>query len=498
MLPEAVRRRLAGANAGDREGWFFTAAALTYVYEKAGALPEVSPIPNLVPVPDTEETVCPAPAQRLIAQLLDQKGRRADLLALLFRVVETKGWVLAHHQIVPLLQLGAQPAFKDLQPVLRAICGARGRWMQQFNPAWQYLTPKDPELLWVDGSNAERREYLKTVRQREPARAFALLQEAWQEESSGRERAELLKILRIRPQADEFEFASRVVDDLLQNKDRARPINQEIKALASGLLLKHPDSPLLREIAEGLRSYVTVQKSMLGVRRKIILQLPEKEDAFFNTTLMCDRLSFERVSTYPGAPEPVFWFTELLRQMHPSAWETVFQTAWPDILAQLGDLQHRYKKSELLPLQNLAQGLSWSRYQPGIKAFLDEYPVDASNYFMLDALNDSDLERYIQLKFPENLPGFCWDILQRDGWVWTETMSRHVLKCLTRGQPNGYHYQEFGKMLNLGVHFHLSILPEVRQLADKHTRDWQEQTLRTQFLQVLVQILETRKAITQL
>ena len=52
-------------------------------------------------------------------------------------------------------------------------------------------------------------------------------------------------------------------------------------------------------------------------------------------------------------------------------------------------------------------------------------------------------------------------------------------------------------MLNFGIHFHLDILPEIRQMAIQETSDWRQQTFRSQFLAPLLHILESRKTITQ-
>ncbi|MCK6693370.1 MAG: hypothetical protein L6Q97_14895, partial [Thermoanaerobaculia bacterium] len=59
-----------------------------------------------------------------------------------------------------------------------------------------------------------------------------------------------------------------------------------------------------------------------------------------------------------------------------------------------------------------------------------------------------------------------------------------------------YHYQDFTKMLALGMHFHLGILPEVQQLAVREIKDWHQQTFRNQFLVPLNHILESRRTIS--
>ena len=65
VLPGAVRQRLSSADPSDREAWFFKAAALTYVYEKAGTLPVKTPVPDLPLAPGEQRPVCPETVQRV-------------------------------------------------------------------------------------------------------------------------------------------------------------------------------------------------------------------------------------------------------------------------------------------------------------------------------------------------------------------------------------------------------------------------------------------------
>lgn len=497
ILPEAVRKRLSNADTADREAWFFKAAALTYVYEKAGSLPEKTPVPALPPAPKESLQICPAPVQRFLARTLEHKNKRPDVLALCFEMIAAKGWVLAPEQLVPILNVCQQPPFKSLQTQVTAVVGERGRWMQQFNPAWQFLTPKDPETLWTEGSNTERRQFLQELRSRDPELAFELIRQTWTEETNSRERKELLKILQSNPQAGESAFTQSVLEDVLKNKDHSKAILVDIKNLAVDTLLMDPDSELTREITAQLRPYTVVQKSMLGMQRRTVLQIPEKPDGFFAPAMMCERLGMEPVSPLAGIPEPAYWFSELTRRVHPAVWERALNFTWPEILAQFAEAEEKFKKSKLPLLEHIAQALGRSQYLPGIRAYLDEYPLDASNYFMLNALGDAELERFVLKNMPDKVPDFLWDAFRRKNWTWSLSLSRHVLKCLSSQQPNGYQYQDFAKMLNFGIHFHLDILPEIRQMAIQETSDWRQQTFRSQFLAPLLHILESRKTITQ-
>jgi hypothetical protein len=497
ILPEAVRRCMTAADPGDREAWFYKAAALTYVYEKAGAMPEKTPLPELPLAPGETRPVCPLPAQRFLARELSEKNKRADVLTFYFETLAARGWVLSPEQLVPVLNLCLQPPFKSLQEPVAAIAGERGRWMLQFNPAWQFLTPPDPNALWTEGSNSERRQYLQDLRQRDPGLAFELIRQCWVEETNSRERKELLKILQINPQAGESDFVEAILEELSNQKDKSKAIVGEIKQLATDLLLMDPESGLAHEIATQLQPYFTLQKSMLSTQRKHLLQIPDKPDAFLTPAVMCERLGMESGSPTSGVPDTAYWFSELLRRLHPAVWEQATRLPWPDIIKTFAAAEEKYKKNKWPLLEHLAQAFARSQYKPGICAFLDDYTPDASNYFMLNTLSDAELEAYIIKHTSKQLPDFLWDVLRRKGWIWSLPLSRHVLKTLSNAQQGGYHHRDFSKMLNLGIHFHLDILSEVQQMAVKEVKGWEQQVIHNQFLVPLNHILESRKTITQ-
>lgn len=497
VLPEAVRRRMSAADPNDREAWFYKAAALTYVYEKAGMLPGKTPLPALNPAPAETRPVCPLPAQRFLANELENKNKRSDILSLYFETLAARGWILPPAQLVPALCLCLQPPFKGLQDLVAAVAGERGRWMQQFNPAWTFLTPPNPDAIWTDGSNSERRQYLQDLRRRDPGLAFELIRQSWAGETNSRERKELLKILQINPQTGESAFVETVLAEMSNQKDKSKAILEEIKQLATDLLLMDPESGLAREIAAQLRPYFIAQKSMLGMQRKTVLQIPDKPDGFLTPAIMGERLGMENGSPTSGVPDAAYWFSELLRRLHPAVWEQAAGLPWPEIIKTFAAAEEKFKKNKLPLLEYFAQALARSQHKPGIRAFLDDYLPDASNYFMLNALSDSELEAYILENTTKQLPDFLWDALRRKGWVWSLPLSRQVLKTLSNAQQSGYHHQDFEKMLHLGMHFHLGILPEAQQMAVKEIKDWQQQVFRNQFLVPLNHILESRKTITQ-
>lgn len=498
LLPGPVRAMLGETGGGDREARFYKAAALTFAYEKAGRLPKKSDLPALPPAAEEKQDFCPPGYVAVLKKLLQEENPRSELLELCFDRIAAGGFVLPYDVLVRVLNMGTQAVYKNLREKIRFIQGQRGRWMQQLNPAWQYGVPPGTNNVWEDGTAADRRRYLLELRINEPEKAFGLLRQTWPVES-GRERKELLKILQIVPRPEETAFVEEVFALLTANKDGNKMISLEIKKICVEILLMQPGSALYKTVVDGLQKYIGAQKIMMGLRSKKTLSLPGKEDGFFCADLMSRQLGFEDVSTLPGVPEPAFWFCELLRSLHPVAWEGLIGTDWEEIFALFGEAETAQKKVKLPLLQHLSHALARSRYRNAILAYLKQFPADDSNYFMLQVLNRAELEAYaLRHTGDGQVPVFLRDLLRQPGWIWSKTLSRALLKSFTGDNPGGFHYHEFGKILPLGMHFDLSLIDDLYHKANQENRDWQKQVLRNQLIIPLLRIMEKRREIEKM
>jgi hypothetical protein len=496
LLPEALRHTLSQADAADPEAYFYKAAALTYMYEKAGKLPADTPIPSVGQAEEESKPEIPATLRVLMPELLREESRRPELLAFLFEKIAQKGWVLPPEFLVQVLKVATLPPFKRLQTLLREIVGTRGLWLHQFNPAWKYLIQVDPEQIWQEGTNAERRQLLSDLRKTDPNKALEWLKEAMETETNARERKELIRIFQAQPNAAETEFLESLYLQLPQPKEAAKTAQIEIRRLLSEILLSSPHSNLFQDITNQLKVYAVTQKQMLGLRNKITLQIPQKEDKLLNNKLMCDHFGFDNVSPLPGVSDPEFWFCELLRCLHPSAWEQVFQDmSWADILSLLQKTEPIQKKVNLPLVQQLAQALARTRYRKGVLAYTREFGVDESNYFMLNALQADELEKYILNKSQGVIPPYLREVLGQQPEPWSKPFSRFMLKCFTTAVPGGYHNQEFAKILSLCMHFDPVVLDELFEISRMENRDWQQQVIRSQFVMPLIRLLELRQTI---
>jgi hypothetical protein len=491
-LPESVRARLSDQDDSDQEALFYQAASLTFFYEKAGMHPGKDPLPDLLPAPEETKPYCPTGVVALLRKLLDEPNRRADLLGLCFDRMDALGLVVPPDLLVDVLQVGTLPGFQALGAKIRSVVGKRGAWMQQFNPAWGYLTPADPEDIWENGAPAARRNMLQALRLSDPSRAFALIRNAWDAETNARERRELLKALQINFQPGEVNFLELIFSGLSGKDDKSRQINAEIRTIVVEMLLSQPGSTLYQQMADGLPKYAGGQKSLLGLRSKTVLSLPLSPDALLNPGMMSLMLGFDAASPLPGVSDTGFWFCELVRTLHPGVWEQVFKASWPDIL---DIFQETARKQPKLPLmQHLGQALSKTGYRPGVLAYTNQYAVDASNYFMLQALTESELEQYVLRQPDQDLPAHLREMLQRSGWQWSKQLSKRVLRLLV-ADPARYQFPEFTKILGIGVHLHPAVLPELQEIAFQDTKDWQRQVMRNQLIRPLLHIVELKQEI---
>jgi len=495
LLPVPVHVLVGATSDSDREARFYKVAALSFVYERAGRLPKKSGLPAIPPAPKEARDFCPAGYVAVLKKLFQEENPRSELLGLCFDKIAGRGFVLPSNVLVRALNLGTQPLYKNLRDKIRVILGERGKWMQQFNPAWQYGSPTDTNAVWQEGTSSGRRLYLSELRLNEPEKAFDLLRQTWPVES-GRERKEFLKILQVAPRPEETVFVEDIFDNIMANKDERKQINLEIRKLCVEILLTQTNSTLYKTLTAGLQKYIVAPKTIPGLRSKKTLSLPGKEDDFLCAGLMSQYLGFDEISTLPGVPEPSFWCCELLRSLHPAAWENLISADWQEIFTFFSEAEAGQKKARLPLLQHLSHALARSRYRSGIVAYLKQYSADDSNYFMLQVLTRPELEAYTLRHIGDGqVPVFLRDSLQQPGWVWSKTLSRALLTAFTGDNPGGFHYHEFGKILPLGMHFELSMITDLYEKANQETKDWQKQMLRNQLIMPLLRMMEKRRDI---
>lgn len=498
-LPDAIREYTDNSPEKDPEARFYTAASLVYLYEKAGQLPENTPIPLLDPAPDETDMVCPPAVEQLLVTLLLEQNRQVNLLAYCFQQIARKRWVLPYTQLTAIFNLSISPGFKNLQPFLHPIYGNRGAWLVSLNPSWNVLRPNATDQIWESGSLTERRKWLIALRLEDPTQCLALLKTTIEQERNARERKEWIRVLNGQLSSEELIFIQDLYEQLPAPKEQDKPIVQDTRRLLTEMLLSTPHSVLSNDVAVKLERYVLLQKRILGMRAKIAIEIPAQHDDFLCPEIMAQQFGFEAVNPSPGLSTTEFWFCELARCLHPFIWESIFKDRpWSEILGAFAKKNALHSGSKLPLLQHIAHALARTMYRKGILAYVQEYGVDEANYFMLNALHNEELEKMVMNQSQGILPDYLKEVLQRPNWNWSKPFSRFVLQCFIAPRTGGVPYHEYVKMLSMHIHLDLSMLSELEVLRDQPSKNPLEQQMQRSLIVPLIHLLQLRKSINNL
>ena len=261
--------------------------------------------------PESLPPASPAAEARLAVLLdgagpLDSAARDAVLLEWLRLAVE-------HHRRIAPAQLPALLDFGrtrvDVRPLIVRVSGARGRWLADQNPEWQYLNrvagdsggppvesaTADP-ALWTMGARGQRVEYLRTLRRNDPAAGRELLEREWVSIPPD-ERADLLATLGIQIDHADEALLERALDDR----------RREVRDTAAALLQRLPDSAYATRAADRARRCVVVEETSIRV----------------DPPVECDR-AMRRDGIPPKPPsgigERAWWLEEIVARAPLSTW----------------------------------------------------------------------------------------------------------------------------------------------------------------------------------
>ena len=500
VLPQNIQNLLAKTDTQDKEVHFLKAAALTLTYWKAGRMLENTALPEIPFAEEETQTFAP-PQYWTVFKALFEKGanKRTDLYVLLFEKMKQKGYVVPHDSLYSVMSLLEIPEFKHRKESINDIIGVRGHWLQQFNPKWAIALPKDVETIWQEGTSAERRAMLLALRQQDANKAFSLIETAWGNENV-RERKEFLRILSLNPQPEEWVFVQTIYNELLGAKATAKAVNQEIKEIAAAILLQNPASDLFKWVVEKLQKYVSIKKTLLGLKSNTVLTIPAEEDDFLNKEVM--KTDFALTNT-PSTNELLteYWFCYFLQNLHPTAWETLLNTEdWGTILNILKEsddaINGKRKKQRHSFHKYLAMILGKTKYRKGIEVYFEKDKLSDFDASIFAVLTNEELEKFYIKKLDAQNSSEYRHVLIRANWRWSSALSFQILRGLVN-ESQGIHYNaQFVE--NAALHFNDSILKELHELSNQEQTDWQKQQLHNTIIQPLILFLDIRKEIENL
>lgn len=499
ILPQNIQTLLEKADKTDKEAFFLKAAALTLTYRKAGQLPSQTPLLETGAAPKETLPFAPPQYMSLLKRLLDKGNNHFIALhKLLLGKMRQQGLVIPYESVCDVLKLLENTQFKSLAPVINAVVGERGRWLQQFNPLWQYNTTDSFDTIWAEGKTAERREALSELRQTQPQKAFELIKSIWENENA-RDRKEWLKIIAQNIQPDEWSFVQDIYNALSEPTATAKAINQEMREMAAHILIQCPDSDLFLSLVNRLKPYVSNKKTLLGLKSKTVFNIPQEEDAFFNKETM--KTALELTDT-PSTNELLteYWFRYLLQHLHPQAWEKVFETDnWIDILGFLEETDKAITSKKSLQrysfTQYLSLGIAKVQYRKAALSYIENHEVSLFNAEILNVLSLEELESFFLKHIHSDRIDSPFSILLKEGWKWSENLSQHILTYLMK--PSNV-YQNTQLARNAAIHFHEAILTTLYQAAQQEASNWEQQNLKNNIVQPLIEFLELKKEILEL
>jgi len=276
------------------------AAAASYLWQLAGmrVASQDPPVIDLAPSAESRQ-VSEIAAWRLAKMLT---GEHRELVPEWFSLAARAGSVLPSHWL-PVALDGLQPAERT---AAISVLGARAQWLARRNPEWAEVIPAAglPIDRWNNGTLAERRVALATMRAADPAGARTWLQQSWQTEPSEARVAFLDTLLRtpgLSPGDEAF------LEAALNDK------RKEVRMAAVECLCRLPRSAHATRNLERLEPFVVLT-------RQLEITLP---DALDHAALR------DGISAKPPAQRPIgeraWWLMQMIALAPPSHWCERFQ-----------------------------------------------------------------------------------------------------------------------------------------------------------------------------
>jgi hypothetical protein len=495
VLPHKIREILEKSPENDREAAFLKAAALTWLYEKAGQKPDNTPLPNIAVANVETAPIAPPQYGGLFRRLLGEEKLPIHLLlTVLFEKMAAKNLILPHDLLVSILTIAEKTDIKKKPELLLKVVGERGKWLAQFNKKWSFLTPKSVENIWLEGSNAERRDLLEALRQTDPTQTFEYILQVW-DEINANERRGFLKLLERYPSDNpvELAFLERLFEELSDEKARGKEVNRLMREDVVGILLLNPKSNLYNFVLENFKKYVKTEKKLLGLSSKTKIVLPEVYDDFLNMENL-ERLF--GVKETGGELIPEFMMHQFLSMLHPQFWSTILTNYWAEDLKIIADTEGVGKDLKKNYLTYLAAATTKSKHRNCALDILKTAEINATTLPLFGLLTDEELGKMAFEKLTDqNLADFV-DALKSRNKVWSRSFSQLIINYLA--QPNDQIRRNAEAAKNACLHFDPSVLNELYDLSRKEFSDYKGQQLRSELIFPMIKLLEYRLEIDRL
>ncbi|NHZ37727.1 DUF5691 domain-containing protein [Massilia rubra] len=368
-LRDSVRSR-PGANAAPQEENLWLSLAAHALWQRAGCQPDsAGSVPPMTPSGDSDALrPCPAQAEKALALLLldEYPQVRPEWL----RLANAHRCRLPPRLLPGVLDLGTSQ--RPLRTLIEGVLGARGHWLAQQNPDWNWVGADtsdmrvgdmrvgDVQALWEDGNIEQRAQALRDmrvgdVRVGEAGAALLALQATWTNETP-EHRATLLGCLSVGLSLADEAFLESALDDK----------RKEVRTVAQRLLAGLPGAQLAMRMRERAMPLLRVERN--GDTAHLLAEVPQERDK----SMQRDGVG---AGLYPAMGEKSGWLVDILAAVPPTHWSSTFDASPRACLALA--MASEFKHTLLLGWSSALQRSLQAGYDAGLHAwftaFLDLY-----------------------------------------------------------------------------------------------------------------------------
>jgi len=352
---------------------------------------------------------------------------------------------------------------KGLRLLALAVIGERGRWLAGHNPAWAYAVGwEDIDEAWQIGAREERSGIVERLRSSDPQHARQLVQSTW-EQDPPEDRAEFVTAFLSGLSMEDEPFLETCLDDR----------RREVREAALDLLVRLPDSALVRRMRARLDPLLTFKPRRLG-GDLLEANLPEeleaaaKRDGVTGSALRKGMgAKASQLAQMLALVPPDTWSRKwdrppekLLPAALNSEWKESFILGWLQATARCGDPDWAGAFAELWVREAGARAVL---AESGLGAALQAVPVQK-----LEALAQASITPRIN-ELDDRHP--LLDLLERYERQWSARLAKTVMASLRR-QAGGIHWRLTRALPDFGLRVPVELSGEFTGNWPKEARGW--------------------------
>ncbi|GAB2629153.1 hypothetical protein GCM10027035_23970 [Emticicia sediminis] len=497
LLPPIIKEKLDKTNKNDHEGYLLKAAAMVMIYEKAGQSPDNIILPEFAPAEEETQEFCSNEAVFALKTITQSDNFNVYLFDYFLDKCIEKNWVLPENQLVEVLNKTNTKAL----PKVHKILGARGKWLTQFNEAWQIQDKTvDQKTIWEEGKPSERKSLFARLRAESPSEALDLLKQSWEQESAN-DRKDFINQLATNISITDEDFLTEKYEELSTSKSNQKPITVEMLRSINLLRLMIHNSSCGQKVFQKISNYIEQKKGFLGLGNSTTLKFPKKEDDFWNGNDMHQLFGFDKLSSAKGISDAQYWFGELIRYIHPQYWLDLFDNDFKKTIAFFKDAESGKQKDKTSFLYQFSHAMQIASSAQIIN-FFDALPADSKDINWIDLVQklparakEKVIIQNVSLDFHS-----LKELMKTSTEDWSDNFSHIVMKALvSEMERNNYYALSEKDFVNrLGRNLSLKIKNNIIDYGKSLSQDWQRNYWQTTFSESILKQLDLKEEINKI